>query len=494
MADPDTLTRWLRAAAFRLRLRRALNQLGWLGTGMCVLVVLYASARLALPPVVVAALVPLLLLAGIAIGLAFCWHAARRPSLQDTAAAADREAGLHDEVRSAYWFAQADDRPAPVALLLRRAGRSLQSLDVRKLFPLWVPPSLWAASVLAVLAGALLAVPPDIALSQPSHAQPGIAADSNDPEQTPQRDTRVQQRKDSPATPEPADELARGAEAAWRRIDALSNTLPPSTATGALQRAIASRDRQAVRQAAQALRATLPEAAARPEGEQLSADVAQGILERLESLLAQDGGAGRPQAKPDTEQPTARLTQQLREDVSEAHRRRPGQQSQGETALNTLLRAMARNSLGPSEAVRGEGETAQEGGQGNLSGGAMGRRVGVSRAGEGDEDAPAEGNPEGDAPADAVLGEATKPLEIHLQKAQVDGDLPLDQDGTQEDFYAATHGQAAGVEYDSAARTLRSTAREATTRVSRTPLAYDAAVKGYSLSQHLRDAPAREPK
>ena len=114
MADPDTLTRWLRAAAARLRLRRALNQLGWLGTGMCVLVVLYASARLALPPVVVAALVPLLLLAGIAIGLAFCWHATRRPSLQDTAAAADREAGLHDEVRSAYWFAQADDRPAPV--------------------------------------------------------------------------------------------------------------------------------------------------------------------------------------------------------------------------------------------------------------------------------------------------------------------------------------------------------------------------------------------
>jgi hypothetical protein len=154
---------------------------------------------------------------------------------------------------------------------------------------------------------------------------------------------------------------------------------------------------------------------------------------------------------------------------------------------------MARNSLGPSEAVRGEGETTQEGGRSNMSGGAMGRRVGVSRAGASDEDAPAEGNPEGDAPADPVLGEATKPLALRLQKAQVDAHLPTDRDGERDDFYAATQGQAAGIEY-SAARALRSTVGEATTGTRRTPLAYDEAVKSYSLSQHLRDAQAREPR
>jgi hypothetical protein len=286
---------------------------------------------------------------------------------------------------------------------------------------------------------------------------------------------------------------ASSSDAVWKQLDSLAASLPTSSAAGGLKRAIAARDRQAVQQAARALRATLPEAAARPEGEQLSAEVAQNILERLESLLAQDSQSATAQSRGDPAQPTARLTQQLREDVSEAHRRRPGQQSQGETALNTLLRAMARNSLGPSEAVRGEGETTQEGGRSNMSGGAMGRRVGVSRAGASDEDAPAEGNPEGDAPADPVLGEATKPLALRLQKAQVDAHLPTDRDGERDDFYAATQGQAAGIEY-SAARALRSTVGEATTGTRRTPLAYDEAVKSYSLSQHLRDAQAREPR
>jgi hypothetical protein len=111
--------------------------------------------------------------------------------------------------------------------------------------------------------------------------------------------------------------------------------------------------------------------------------------------------------------------------------------------------------------------------------------VGVSRAGASD-DAPGEGNPEGDAASDPVLGAPTTPLEVQLQKARADNDAAFDDTGTEEDFYAATQAQAAGVDY-AAATGFSGHAREVPLRAGAMPLSYAASVKRYSLSQHRRE-------
>jgi hypothetical protein len=487
MSDPDFLLRWLRMASARLRLRRTLDLLGWLVSSLSVVLSVYAVARLTLPTVVLAALVPLLLLASFALVAAIAWRCMRRATVFDAAAAADRGAGLNDEIVSASWFAQQSTREPIVSLLIRRAESRVQALDARRLFPLGVPVSLWVSAALVVAASALLALPAATAIQQAPRAalqsavsDPAISAAAAPP-------------TIEAETPGVTHAAAAEVERAWSQIDALTQALPFEGSAGTLRRAVAARDRQAASEALRAMSASLStsDTEAQPEGEQLSADVAQAILERLEALLTQDGGAAPPGAKPEA-QPTARLTQQLREDISDAQRQSPGQQSQGETALNTLLRAMSRNSWGEREAVRGEGETSQEGGRSNMSGGAMGRRVGVSRAGASD-DAPGEGNPEGDAASDPMLGAPTTPLEVQLQKARVDNDAAFDDTGTEEDFYAATQAQAAGMDY-AAAPGSSGHAREVALRAGAMPLAFGAAVKRYSLSQHRREATPPEPR
>jgi hypothetical protein len=490
MSDSDSLLRWLRLVSARLHLRRTLDLLGWLGSGLSAVLSLYAIARLLLPAVVLAALIPLLLLTGVAVLVGVAWRRARRPTHQEAAAATDRAANLSDEIASAYWFSSKTRGEPIVSLLLSRAASRVRTLDARTVFPLGVPASLWTSAALAVLAAGLLTLPAATAIppaASNAHVM-GATADAGAPAVGEQSTAEAAQDAD-------ADSATHRAGRAWSQMEALAQSLPMDGSATALQRAVAARDRQAARQAAQTLRTSLAATgtAARPEGEQLSAELAQGILERLQSLLAQDGAGVVPRPKPDADQPTARLTQQLREDISDAQRRSPGQQSQGETALNTLLRAMSRNSWGEREAVSGEGETAQEGGRSNMSGGAMGRRVGVSRAGASDDEAPGQGDPEGDAPSDPVLGAPTTPLEARLQQARVDGDAASDEAGTEEDFYAATQGQAAAVDY-AAASGASARAREAALRAGSTPFAYDRAVKRYSLSQHRRDAPPPGPQ
>ena len=89
-----------------------------------------------------------------------------------------------------------------------------------------------------------------------------------------------------------------------------------------------------------------------------------------------------------------------------------GQQSAGETVLNEMLRAINRSGIGRRDVAGGAGEAAQEGSQGN-GGGAMGRRVGTSRAGSGTASLAA-GNPAG-AIRSGGTGDKTVRLEARLQ-------------------------------------------------------------------------------
>ena len=156
-----------------------------------------------------------------------------------------------------------------------------------------------------------------------------------------------------------------------------------------------------------------------------------------------------------------------------------------ESALNTTLLAMSRDSTGVREIVRGESPLTQGAGRTSVGSGAMGRRVGVSTGGAGDGEQP-RGNPDGNAQAEPVLGRKTVRLRMQLQTVKIDSTEPEVRDGAEESFYAATQAQAAKTDYETVTAVQTGGAEQITGK-ERLPLAYRDAVKRYTLRQHRRD-------
>jgi hypothetical protein len=225
--------------------------------------------------------------------------------------------------------------------------------------------------------------------------------------------------------------------------------------------------------------------AARPD-EQMSAELAAGILERLQTLLdnGEDGPAREPPLARVQGEGNARLTQDQPGRATQNNT--DTQHSAGETALNSLLRSISRSSVG-GEAVAGEGQMGQETGRSNVTGGAMGRRIGVSQAGAGDG-TPAQGDPSGNSEAEPVLGKKTARLESQLQRVRVEGQQAADEDEATalESFYAATQAQVAQLDY-SAAALYGQRSGEGAGPGGAIPYAYREPVKQYFLRQHRRE-------
>jgi hypothetical protein len=344
-----------------------------------------------------------------------------------------------------------------------------------------------AAFGLALLTAALGWFSPRIAYPTADGSAPGDAL----PEQRAPAKLRPQTERDGPRDAASLPIASERERAAWSALDQLAAQLHDGADAEDLKRAIAARDAPRAAQllaAVQRREAAAALHAARPEGEQMTAQLAQGILERLQSLV-ESGGDGVLEARSDRPAPaqhTAHLTEQLREEVSDAQRDNSGRHSEGETHLNDMLRAISRSSIGERQVVQGDGELAQDHGRTSLGGGAMGRRVGVSRAGGGDGERP-QANPGGEAQAEAVLGARTERLQAQLQKVRVAGgeDAHFEQ-GSEEDFYAATRAQAAQLDYR-AAGVAQAPATEAVVTGEHAPLAYREAVKQYSLEQHRKE-------
>jgi hypothetical protein len=492
MSERDILLHWLAGAAARLRAARGLRDAGALACVLFGLLALHQILRALAAPALIAALAPLWLLVAFAGAVVFAWRVSRRVTLAEAAGAADARAGLKDELKSAYWLGQSErvaearGRQALVPLLVRRAAGDAQRLDPRRLFPVRLPVSIAAAFGLALVAAALGWLSPRVAYPI-AGAAPGGALRAERAPAKPGTQAEREGSRDTAALPV----AAQRSRAAWSALDELAAQLPAGVDAEDLKRAIAARDAQRAAQllaAVQRREAAAALHAARPEAEQMNAQLAQGILERLQSLV-ESGDAGLLDARTDRPAPaqhTAHLTEQLREEVSDAQRDQDGRHSEGETHLNDMLRAISRSSIGERQVVPGDGELAEDHGRTSLGGGAMGRRVGVSRAGAGDGERP-QGNPGGNAESEAVLGARTERLRAQLQKVRVAGgeDAQLEQ-GSEEEFYAATRAQAAQLEYG-AAGVAHAAATEAVVSAEQAPLAYREAVKRYSLQQHRKE-------
>ena len=499
MSPRDSLLEWLRGAAKRAWRQQCLREGAWGIAGVSAVVALHEILRrcgTAVP--VMTALRPLLVLAALTVVIVVAVRTFRRPALEDVAAAADARAGLHDELLSAQWFARTAVSGGLVDLHLGRAADAARALDLRTLFPLRIPrPALAITAVAIVIAGGAAAWPVD----PPGERQPEVGPLANG-RIAPDREATTAVEAERPA--DGAD--GRGPNAAqreqgtawWQQVESLAKDLVGRPAGQSLAEAIAARDARA---AARALRATRDAAkidggsgAIDTPGEQMNDTMAKDILARLSALLQQEEnapGAARSPAVPDGDRPTAQLDRELRQDDADAQRGARREQTPGEDAVNTSLRALSRSSTGGRDAVHGEADSTEGAGRANVSGGAMGRRINTSTAGSGEGDQPT-GNAAPPPVDDTVLGSRTQRLAVQLKSVQVNA-TPSDENngdedpaGTEESFYAATRAQAARVALSSGQAVSRAGAEDATA-AERSPLEYREAVKRYTLARHRRE-------
>jgi len=478
----------LRLAEFskRIQVNRRLRDLGSMACAMFGLLALHEILSAVIAPAkVVAAMVPLLIVACVCVFALYGWRLMRRVPLDRAASEADVRADLKDELKSAYWFARHPSSTPIVELLLRRATLTAQRIDKRELFPLVFPPTLLAAMVIATVAVSLAWISPRFNYSTtPPSSEYAHRRDS-----APERAHLIERSGLSATELQAARAVAQSPgnrHDIWARVEELTRSLDRSPDPDGNQPGVKGQNAtNAMNPAEQLQRNGQAGRSALPDGEQMSAEVARGIMARLKALLNEEAppAAGNDKAPADVSaQPTARVTRdQGGDSENQAADRGQGQHSVGETALNTLLRTISRSGTGSRQAVRGEGE-GDERGRSNASAGAMGRRVGVSQAGAGGDN-PATGNPAGDSLSDPVLGVRTTRLQSQLQRVNVRTSPGGDDGGTSESFYSETQSQDAMLGYQ--AVTGRQTAsRETAGDAQEMPLTYRGAVKNYFLTGH----------
>lgn len=493
MSEREYLHRWLVAGARRERLGRLLRAAGSVACIGAAAWLAWQSARVAgLHPHVVSALLPLLVLAALGAGIAAALPAARPISTQHAARLADTRAGLHDTLTSAHWFGAQHAPPPAVELLLRHAQLNLQRLDRTRVFPLRAPRRFALALALGACAVALgwnasapsaapgsARVPAEAGGARPGPAQRAAAAATGE--------TAVGQ----PAAGARAD----GALAA--QLESLAAALGGRADLGALRAALASGDRSGAARQAQALARRLesePQGRLPEQEEKMNDEVAASILERLQQLLREQADpAGGPPKAANALESTAQLTRQLRQEMSVAPPPAPAPTEHlgGTPDADRNVRVLARSSPEGRSAVAGDGEEEAQGGNARLGGGAMGRRVGQSRAGAGDGDQDANANPEGSAQAGDVLGRRTQRLQTQLQQVRVERDQAQARaDAPEDERYVLTQWESAQRAYADIAVQARRSA-EAVSEQAETPLAWRESVKQHSLIQHRRDATRR---
>lgn len=501
MAARDILLDSLRMAARRVRHQRWVRDAAW---GAAALLSIFAVGivveRAAGVPAVAVSIRALLIVCAIAVAVAVGVRGCLRPPLPEVAAGVDAVAGLHDELLSAYWFATLGTVSSFAEAHVQRAATRAKGLAWSQLFPLAMPRRAVMVAVSAVVvAGIAWSMPVPRASTSGDTGEVGATGrtvSSRVGGSTPRQGVD----DEAAAAPGAASDRQRMASDVWKQIEALAGALSQRPEGKSLAQAIAARDARA---AAEALRAAKGDrsapvsgaGAADGPGEQMTDVLAQGILDRLASLLNAESPAptGRDAGSEDAERPTARLDRELRADQDDAQPGVKREQSAGEDALNTSLRALSRRGTAGRDMVHGEADATEGAGRANVGGGAMGRRVGVSTGGAGDGDQPV-GNLVAPEQGDQVLGRRTERLAVQLKAVKVPetaaGEADNAPTGTEESFFAATRAQVSRIGFRAAGGSSRNDA-EGVAGATDPPAGHRDAVKRYTLVRHRRDADAR---
>lgn len=444
---------------------------------------------LRLPSPVLVALSALLLLVATGAAAFFGRRCAHLPSLSAAADEADARADLKDELKSAYWFARLDTQSATEVLMLRHAAERVRRLDLRQVFPLRLPGSFSAAAALGAIALALA-----FAGRYANHPAASGAALVGDLEAGTRAVSRAGNAGDEAAfrfhaaVESPPSLNAPEERELWRKAEELAQSLKGAEERAELQRAIQAHDVKRVREllepAQEAALASPAGPDARAQAGQVSAEVAQGILERLQSLLGQGSEPKREEAAQAGNEHESGVPG-WRDDGAQETERRDTEQHTTMDALNDALRALSQTATGDRPMANSPpGQTSQNNGRTNINGGAMGMRVNTSQAGAGGEDTPP-GTPS-EGVGEPVLGKPTLRLAAQLQRVSAGAAQNEPGSGTSEGFYAATQAQAARLGFTAAEAPQRSANEAALTR-EQVPIAYRASVKRYFLTEHGKE-------
>ena len=501
MVPGELLLDSLRMAARRIHRQRWVREAAW---GVAVLLSILALGivieRVADAPAVAVSIRALLIVCGVAVAIGVGVRLCLRPTLAAVAAGVDAAAGLHDELLSAYWFATLGGASPFAEAHVQRAATVAQGLAWSRLFPLGIPRRAMIVAAAAVVAAGIAWSVPASRVSMAEGSTTVGATGRVVSSHASERELPHGVEDDDADAAEATSGRQRMASDLWKQIEALAGAMSQRPEGQSLAQAIASRDARA---AAEALRAAKGDRGAPASGagatdgpgEQMTDEVAQGILDRLASLLKAEAQTPpvRDAASDEADRPTARLDRELRADQDDAQPGARREQSAGEDALNTSLRALSRTGSAGRDAVHGEADTTEGAGRANVGGGAMGRRVGVSTGGAGDGDQPV-GNLVAPEQGDQVLGRRTERLAVQLKAVKVPetaaGDTDNAPTGTEESFFAATRAQVARIGYRAAGGSSRSDA-EGVRAAADPPTEYRDAVKRYTLIRHRRDADAR---
>lgn len=158
MKDLDDIVGLLRSVAGRMRAARVLNEAGF---ALCIVLFALAAFELVRIPLsdILTDFHRHILVAGlVAFSVAVLWRAFKRISMAQAASLVDKRLPLHDELKSAYWFAsrpqQADSAGAAfVRTHVANAARTAHALNGASIVPLKLPRTM----LLAVLPGLVLA-------------------------------------------------------------------------------------------------------------------------------------------------------------------------------------------------------------------------------------------------------------------------------------------------------------------------------------------------
>jgi hypothetical protein len=281
------------------------------------------------------------------------------------------------------------------------------------------------------------------------------------------------------------------------QLEELAGKFPSGAEEEALRRAVSARDARLVAKLLQALRHRQADAAEPDSLQRLLHEAAPESFGKGRPEQPQDAleNASKPVEAPPTDalpEPTARVTQQLREQAEEERRRMTGTPAEGDPEFNPGMRAVNRGGVAMREMKYAAGEAAEAGARTSVDGNAMGPPDGKGRSGGSSGEHP-ESSYNTAPDMQPVLGARTRRLEVQLKRVRVERSDDPEQDATTEEFYAETQRRASQVGYESLDVQWR-TQREAALRPGQTPLSYREAIKGYFLTRHAREEQERQDK
>jgi hypothetical protein len=491
MSARQFLIHWLSQVAGRLRMIRSIHAGATVTFWLLGLVTLYQVLRVAIPHTeVVQALVPLLVIAGVAVVGYGATRAAGGASLSEAAGVADQKANLRDQLKSAYWFAQLPASQPVVEALVQRASQTARERIPQEILPLQVPRSAWGSLGLALLVGILAALPPQWAHSVKTPESSAQAAKGAQKDAIPQQGPQVIAQGMASEGPAAARSGPR-ASAGMAREDEVSQEDTDSRGAAGDRQSDDVPKRPAEGDAVAGSGGTVGTRAAQNTQRESPSEWLGSVISRLKEMVAQDDTEGEDSAPEGSAQGVARAARADNGRTADTGSANPSPEyRKAERSENSNMALNSLGGIGPRNTLAGEGDGEEQSGRNNSNAGPLGQRVGTSRAGAGDDGDAPQGDPGGNSEATPVLGKKTQRLAMQLRRVAAQSksspDARDEDEGTPEAFFSATRSQAARVDVQEA-QVTQSVARAEATSAEQTPLAYRALVKDYFLTQHRKE-------